>query len=240
VFEQFLSVADADRATQGFRKLRRNNVRAWALTGGFAVELHRLRLGCEPSIRTLNDLDFVVPSFDCIPETLASDFLCRHIHPFDPPGKTLAQLIDADHKLRIDVFRGYGGMLSRTVPVQLPFAVIQVISPEDLIARLARIVLQITEGTPVVSKYADDLVRLLEVFNPAEVEPAWLDHRLPKYPLDFQHACHLVFESIKSHQQLLVSPEYSTRTDEECVRCVPKGRFQLVDAEKMVSIMGYC
>jgi hypothetical protein len=171
VFEQFLSVADADRATHGFWKLQRHNIRAWALTGGFAVEIHRLRLGCEPSIRVLNDLDFVVPSFDCIPETLASDFLCRHIHPFDPPGKTLAQFIDADNKLRIDVFRGYGAMLIRTVPVQFPFGVIHIISPEDLTARFVRIVLPITGGTAVVSKYANHLVRLLEILNPAEVEP---------------------------------------------------------------------
>ena len=239
MFEQFLSIADADRASQAFRKLQRHDIRTWVLTGGFAVEIHRLRLGCEPSIRVLNDLDFVVASFDCIAETLACDFLCRHVHPFDPPGKMLAQFIDADNRLRIDIFRAHGAMLSRTVRVQLPFGIIQVISPEDLTARLARIVLQITQGIPVASKYAHDLVRLLEVFNPAQVEPAWLDHRRPKYSINFQHACHLVFELIKV-RQLLVNSEYSTRTDEECVRCVPRGHFQLVDPEKMVSIMGYC
>jgi len=240
VFEQFLSIAEADRASQAFRKLQRHDIRTWVLTGGFAVEIHRLRLGCEPSIRVLNDLDFVVSSFDCIAETLTCDFLCRHVHPFDPPGKMLAQFIDADNRLRIDIFRAHGAMLSRTMRVQLPFGIIQVISPEDLTARLARIVLQITQGIPVASKYAYDLVRLLEVLNPAQVEPAWLDHRRPKCSINFQHACHLVLELIKARPQLLVNPEYSKRTDEECVRCVPKGRFQLVDPEKMVSIMGYC
>ena len=233
-------MADTDRASQVFRKLQRRDLRAWVLTGGIAVEIHRLRLGCEPSIRVLNDLDFVVSSFDCIAETLACDFLCRHLHPFDPPGKMLAQFIDADSRLRIDVFRAHGATLSRTVRVQLPFGVMEVISPEDLIARLARIVLQITQGIPVASKYAYDLVRLLEVFNPAQVEPAWIDHRRPEYPIHFQHACRLVLELTKSRPQLLVNPEYSKSTEEDCLRCVPQGRFQLVDPEKMMSIMGYC
>jgi len=240
VYEQFLSLADTGRASQAFRKLQRHDIRAWVLTGGIAVEIHRLRLGCEPSIRVLNDLDFVVSSFDCIAETLAGDFLCRHLHPFDPPGKMLAQFIDAESRLRIDVFRAHGATLSRTVRVQLPFGVMEVLSPEDLIARLARIVLQISRGIPVAPKYAYDLVRLLEVFHPAQVELAWLDHRRPEYAINFQRACRLAFDLIKSRQQLLVNPEYSKRIDEECLRCVPQGRFHLVDPEKMMSIMGYC
>jgi hypothetical protein len=48
-----------------------------------------------------------------IPETLRSDFLFRHIHPFDPPGKIMLQLIDPDTALRIDVFRACGQTMSR-------------------------------------------------------------------------------------------------------------------------------
>jgi MacB-like periplasmic core domain len=32
----------------------------------------------------LSDIDFVAPAIECIPETLARDFLFRHVHPFDP------------------------------------------------------------------------------------------------------------------------------------------------------------
>jgi hypothetical protein len=53
------------------------------LVGGLAVEFHCLRGGHAPSIRHLNDIDFVAPAFDCIPETLAREFLFRHVHPFD-------------------------------------------------------------------------------------------------------------------------------------------------------------
>jgi hypothetical protein len=73
-----------------FRKLARHEIRHWALTGGFAFEIHAERLGLQPSVRALNDLDFIAPSFDYIPGTLPRDFLFRHIHPLDPPGKVAA------------------------------------------------------------------------------------------------------------------------------------------------------
>jgi hypothetical protein len=87
MFAQFLSTADVERVWSVFGKLQRHDVRAWVLTGGLAIEIHRLRQGCEPSIRVLNDVDFVLRSYDSVPETLSRDFLCRHIHPVDPPGK---------------------------------------------------------------------------------------------------------------------------------------------------------
>ncbi len=81
VFQRFLSVADADRVFHTFRKLGRHDIRRWALTGGLAVEAHRLQRGRVASVRTLNDIDFVAVSFDSIPASLADDFLFRHIHP---------------------------------------------------------------------------------------------------------------------------------------------------------------
>jgi len=50
-------------------------------------------------VRALNDIDFIAESFDHIPASLASDFLFRHIHPFDPPGRTMLQFIDAESAL---------------------------------------------------------------------------------------------------------------------------------------------
>ena len=69
MFAQFLSTADVERVWSVFRKLQRHDLRAWVLTGGLAVEIHRLRCGCEPSIRVLNDVDFIVQSFDTVPES---------------------------------------------------------------------------------------------------------------------------------------------------------------------------
>jgi hypothetical protein len=101
ILQRFLSVADANRALQTFRKLVRHEIQGWALTGGLAVEVHRLSHGCQPSMRALNDIAFIAESFDAIPETLADDFLFRHIHPRDPvslrePGWTYGQAKGSD------------------------------------------------------------------------------------------------------------------------------------------------
>src|SRR5579864_341253 len=111
MIQRFLSVAEGNRALGAFRKLARHEIWDWAITGGLAIELHSLRLGCQPSMRALNDVDFVVSGFDCIPETLGADFLFRHIHPLDPPGKTILQFIDPDSALRMDVFSAQGATM---------------------------------------------------------------------------------------------------------------------------------
>jgi hypothetical protein len=90
----FLNAADSARVTRTFLNLARHDISRWALTGGVAIELHILRLGGKPIIRRLNDLDFVVASFDSIPETIGSELLLRHVHPHDPPGKTMLHGVD--------------------------------------------------------------------------------------------------------------------------------------------------
>jgi hypothetical protein len=74
LLKKFLSLADADRALRTFRRLGRHDIRRWALTGGLAVEVHHMRRGYQPSVRALNDIDFLADSFDAIPESLADDF----------------------------------------------------------------------------------------------------------------------------------------------------------------------
>jgi hypothetical protein len=100
---RFLTIGDSTRAFNTFRKLALHEISRWVLVGGLAVEFRCLRVGHSPGIRHLSDIDFVSPAFECIPETLARDFLFRHVHPLDPPGKTIMQLIDADSSLRVDV-----------------------------------------------------------------------------------------------------------------------------------------
>lgn len=94
--QRFLSIEDSTRALNTLRKPSLHEISRWALAGGLAVEFHCLRAGHAQPIRHLNDIDFTAPAFDCIPETLARDFLFRHVHPFVPPGKTMMQLIDAN------------------------------------------------------------------------------------------------------------------------------------------------
>src|SRR5690349_15147172 len=118
--QRSLSSGDSTRAFNTTRNLALHDVSRWMLVGHLAVELHCLRFGHSHPIRHLNDIDFVVPAFECIPETLVRDFLFRHVHPFDPPGKTMMQLVDADTSLRVDVFRAGGGIMSRAISVDVP------------------------------------------------------------------------------------------------------------------------
>jgi hypothetical protein len=108
VIQHFLSGPDEERALGTLRKLARHNISRWALIGGFAVEIHHLRCGRQPSIRPLIDLHSITGGFDCIPEALADEFLFRHVHPLDPPGKTILQAIDP--------VRRYVSMFSRFSP----------------------------------------------------------------------------------------------------------------------------
>jgi len=238
--EWFMSCEDSARATDALQKLHRHDTQQWVLSGGFATEIHSILHELEPSNRSLNDIDFVVSSFEHVPESLSRDFLCRHIHPFDPPGKTLAQFIDAKTKIRIDVFRAYGSVVRRAQPVELSVGTVLVISVEDLIARLVRLVLQLSEGIPIAQKYAHDLIRMLKLIDPDAAEPTWLDHRLTQHPAVFREACAIALELIETRPHLLVVPEYSKNTAEPCRRCVSSDRFHVVDPALMLSIMGYC
>src|SRR5262249_51453512 len=140
--------------------LAKHGIRHWALAGGFALELQSLSMGCRSSLRPLNDIDFIVESFDNIPSSLGDDFLFGHIHPFDPRGKTLLQSVDADTAIRIDVFRAYGATMSRSRLIQVEDEMISVLSIEDLVARMARLALDISEDVPIPFKYVTDFMRL--------------------------------------------------------------------------------
>ena len=136
-------------------------------------------------MRDLNDVDFVTDAFDCIPGSLADNFLFRHVHPSGPPGKTLMQLIDPSTRLRIDVFRAFGDTMRRTSKLDLPVGPIQLISVEDLTARAARLAFDVVGGVPTASKYARDFLRLTDLVSPSQVEAAWQNQRKATQPATF-------------------------------------------------------
>jgi hypothetical protein len=221
------------RVARVLRKLARHDVGKWALTGGLAFEFHGRRRGLDGPARPWNDVDFVTGSFEDIPETLAEDFLFRHIHPHAPPGKTLLQLIDCDTALRIDVFRACPGTLGRAGKTR-------VVSLEDLMARTARLLLDLADGSPVAQKHAGDYLRFLGCVDEARVEDAWPDHRKPAHPATFREANELLRDLIRANANLLVTPKYSQDPNAVCVQCEPAGQFQLADPNVVLRLLGYC
>jgi hypothetical protein len=240
MLERFLSTLDAARAVRCLEKLNGDDISRWALTGGFAIEIHHVMSGREAGVRSLNDIDFIVDSFEHVPEGLAHDFLFRHVHPFDPPGKTLVQAIDPETRVRVDVFRAYGGTLRRAIHLDLPSGRLLLISLEDLVARTARLALDLAGGVPTPAKHAVDFLRLLELVEPSEVETAWQDQRKPFHPTTFKEAADLLQEIIPLRRDLLIKLDYSRDVTAVCERCVPTGAFRLADPSVMLSLLGYC
>jgi hypothetical protein len=238
--QRFLSIGDSTRAFSTLRKLALHEVSRWALVGGLAVEFHCLRVGDSHPIRHLNDIDFIVPTFESIPETLARDFLLRHVHPSDPPGKTMMQLVDADTSLRVDVFRADGDILSRAISVDVPFGPLRVISVEDVVAHEARLLLDLDASVPVPAKHAGDYLRLAQLANSSDMEAAWQDHRKATHPMTFGETDSVVKRLIATRRSLLISPEYSKDTVDVCPRCVPTPPFLLADPKVVLSLLGYC
>lgn len=243
MLESFLSATDADRASRTLGKLAWHNTAGWALTGGLAVEVHHLRLRRHTSFRPLNDIDFIVDSFEAIPDSLASDFIFRHIHPFDPSGKTLLQMVDLETAVRVDVFRTVSTLLSRKSELAFPFATFRLIALEDLLARTARLTLDLAEGNPMPAKHAHDFLRLLklsEFISLAQVEEVWPDHRKPKHPATFAAAARLLTQLIAAHPEVLVVPAYSRNPGEICSRCASTSTLRLADPKLVMAALGYC
>lgn len=240
VLEQFFSIGDAGRLERAFLKLASHDIRPWVLTGGLAVELHHELHGHGSSLRSLNDLDFLVGSFDDLPESLARDYLFRHVHPFDPPGKTILQAIDPEQTLRIDVFRVYSGCLDRACEVPFGQGTVRLISREDLTARTARLVMDLVESVPVPAKHAQDFLRLVKLVNTAAMDAIWQEHRKPNHPACFTEVKQRLEEAILARAGLLITPQYSTNVSEVCPRCAPTACFRLANAETVLSLLGYC
>jgi len=239
-FDLFLSSTDAARVCRVLEKFAVRNLCGFALTGSLALEMQWIALGHAPHRRALNDLDLVVESFASIPDTLAQDFLVRHIHPQVPQGKMLIQLVDPEQALRIDVFRPYGATMTRSQPVCFGTSSIQVVSPEDLAARAASLVMDLERGVPVARKHAEDFQILVEIIGLDKIEAAWQDHRKLTDPGTFTQARTRISDLVKSHGHLLIVPDYSHDVDTACPKCEEIGPFRLAPPALIMSILGYC
>jgi hypothetical protein len=237
---RILSAENAERVSRTFEKLLHHDIGTWALAGGLAVELHWTSLTGQTSMRPLNDIDFIVRSFDDLPQSLANDFKFRHIHPFDPPGKTLLQSLDSENAVRIDVFRAYGAEISRCHELLWPAGKLCVVSLEDLVARSARLALDLASNQPVPAVHALDFIRLAGLVDPSRIEPIWLDHRKKQHPETFREACELLQNLIADRRELLVNREYSRDVMQVCRRCKETLAFRLADPKVMLSVFGYC
>jgi hypothetical protein len=238
--DRFLSNRDASRIRRVLEKLKHHNLQEFALTGSIALEIQLIGLGRSPRTRALNDLDIVVESFASIPSAMAKDFLVRHIHPNAPKGRIVIQLVDAEETLRIDVFSAYGATMRRTRSVQVGNSALLLVSLEDLAARAAAVLMDLTRRSVVPRKHASDFRRLMAIVDLNEIETAWRDHRKPNDPVTFSEASSRITDLIQSRGDLLVVPEYCRDVDAVCAKCEETGDFRMASAMTIMSILGYC
>jgi hypothetical protein len=235
----FLSPPDAARAAATLARLDRHGFTQTVLTGGLAVEAHCAFGGGTARPRAFTDIDFLVAEFDQIPCSLASDFLFRHVHPDDPPAKTLLQAVDPRSAVRVDVFRAYGREIERAILLPLE-SMRRAIGIEDLVARAARLCLDLADGNPVPAKHAFDFLRLLPLAVALNLEEIWREHRKPSHPETFREAASLLSELIRSRTDLLREVTFSRDPEQACARCAATGSFPLADPRRIVAILGYC
>jgi hypothetical protein len=139
----------------------------------------------------------------------------------------MVQVVDPETAVRVDVFRVSAGTLERATSV---------VSAADLLAHLARLLLDLAAGRTVPRKHADDYRRLLDRVSTEAAEIAWRDHRKPAHPATFREACGLIPE----RSDLLIAPQYSQDATALCPRCVASTVFRLADPEVILALLGYC
>jgi hypothetical protein len=242
--DRFLNSVDASRLAATLHRLSRHDISGWALTGGIAIELHIQRFGGEACLRPLHDVDFVADSFEQIPASLGDklrdELLMRHVHPHDPPGKTMLQGVDPETSVRVDVFRAYGFEMDRVSTIEVAGVALRMVSLRDIVARHARLNWDLMEGKQVAPKYARDFLRLLEFVAVDQMEDIWQEHRKPQSPENFAATIQQLRRVIGLRSDLLVGPTYSTDPDEVCPRCRKTDAFRLADARQIMLHLGYC
>lgn len=237
-----LAQVEIQRVRRVLDKLREFGLRDFLVTGSVALHAHRLyahRLAEGRLSRGMSDLDIVVENFGAVPDKLAEGFLVRHVHPDSEAGKIVAQLVDAEERLRIDVFSARGRTFSRSSTVDSVFGMMRVVSIEDMASRLARVLLDLGRDKEVPLKHAQDFQPLRMHSDPDRVEEAWRDHRPPDYHDSFVAVCRRLEVLIDSKANLLVVPEYSQPVGAICPRCRETRLWRLAPDRIIHSILGY-
>jgi len=128
--------------------------------------------------------------------------------------------------------------LRRTRFLSVVGSTIRVISPEDLLARIARLTLDLAGGIPVTSKHASYFLRLDKLVDASQLEAAWADHRKDRHPASFAAARSLLRELIPEHPELLLTPPIRPMRPSRIVPAsISTASFRLADLNLVLAIL---
>lgn len=237
VFDDLLSEADARRASEVLDSIRAHGLR-FALTGGLAINAQLHSFGYATGRRPLGDVDLVVENFASIPRSLATAFLQHHVHAGATEGRTLLQLVDRVHAVRIDLFVELGATLSRARPTDYVDG-LRVVSLEDLAARTTALVCgRLRRGRSIDPKHVRTFTALRGLGRPEHLAAAWEDHR-QGLTGTLQDAASETARLLDRHPELVTAETYSADAP-RCDRCRQHGPFRPAPRHTIVEILGYC
>jgi len=238
MIDSALSDQDTDRLIHSIDRLSQHGLREFAITGGVAIAFHLARATGLPGNRRLHDLDIVVASAGELSPKLADAFLISHTHPEARPGRMLLQVVDPITALRVDIFGAYGDTLARSQTLAFRGDPVRFVSPADLTARLAALLLDLGLRESVPAKHARDFDTLSAACPLDDAETAWRDHRRQRHPEGFTEACQMVRELIGEHRHLLVDAP-ALRGGHSCPQCRESAVFKLARDEEIAALLGY-
>lgn len=238
--EMFPDSKDAFRCHRTLVKLARHVNGQMALTGGLAYSWHLQQYGREVERRPLNDIDLVVADLAALAPALGEESLISHFHPSRGRGKILLQLVDADQRMRIDLFTPFSSsLMSRAHHTELCGISCGVIAAEDLTARLLAIACDVTTGKSVDPKYYDKFRRLSELIDLKVARDIWSDYRKPDCPHHFDEAAEAVRQAVAQNPGVLRPELYAQPADAACPWCGHSDLFSVSPPAEIFAVLGY-
>lgn len=202
-----------------------------ALTGSFAAKLHI----AAPFHRKIGDIDLVAAALYDVPAAWNHDLLCLHVHPRAAEGHLLAQFLDPETSLMIDVFRERGTAMTRTERRAVDGHDVRLIAAEDLLANTLRLLSNLARGETVPGKHAADFKNLRNLVDYEIAELIWPEYRRSSDPRPFADAVRRTRALIQDQRHLLV--RQPTKTLKECSKCHDTFRFQTASPEQAVTAL---
>ncbi len=210
------------------------------VTGWFAIGWHLIRNHLQVEQRSFNDIDIVVEKLSDLPKSLKEDFLINHFHPTRENGHIVIQLVDELHRTRIDVFSAFSPSLkARTREASLSGIRCQVVSVEDILARLLRLCCQVKQSEDIELKHYMNLIALLKIADFDILKELWREYRKDHQPQDWEEVLEIVQQKIETDPTVLQEQKYCKDVKMLCSWCCKSNLFPLASKNKVLDILGY-
>jgi hypothetical protein len=151
------------------------NPSAVALTGGVAIHIHCHAAGVNGGRTRIADVDFVATSVDAIAPSVATSLLVSHFH-LPQPGypKFMVQVVDADTRLRLDVFPDLVGSIARAMERTIAGHCLRVLDAHSILDHKVQGMSRASATRPIDEKHPRDAMILGSLCG-RRVDPLPLD-----------------------------------------------------------------